>query len=50
MFLDVRRHLRQPNDCTYVIIKIHYWTCEPLDVDPGIAIVAKMRALPSRNL
>ena len=50
VFLDIRRHLCQPNNCMYLIIKIHHWTCEPLDINPGMVIVIKIRALPSRDL
>ena len=33
IFLDVEAHLRQLDDCTYVLVKIHRWTREPLNVD-----------------
>ena len=40
-------HLRQPNICTYVIMKVERWTHKLLDVDPGM-VVPRARLLRKR--
>ena len=44
IFLDVRAHHCQPNDCAYVIAKIERVSRAPFDVDPG-TVVPKARVL-----
>jgi len=39
IFLDMEAHLHHPNDSTYVFVKIHGRTCEPLDVNPDTIIM-----------